>query len=165
MNSLKRKHEDVSVAAPWRTSSAADQEATAGPSDRPGMLISVDDGGVPSWINCLLDKMPRLSSAPEAPNIHNSLAISSPSDQGDEVVVPESITSTSASDSVTNTAAPSLSARAQKLANIQGEVGSDDKPKGKVRYGLDGNLEYFSEGEKTWGTCQYVSSFQNANSI
>ena len=48
---------------------------------------------------------------------------------------------------------PLLSARAQKRALIEGEVGSNDKAKGKVRYASDGTLEHCSEKSNTWGMC------------
>jgi len=50
---------------------------------------------------------------------------------------------------------PLLSARARKRAKVIGEIGSDDKAKGLVRYGLNGLLEHSSDEAKTWVAAVY----------
>ena len=47
------------------------------------------------------------------------------------------------------------SMRARRLANMQGEIGSDDKPKGSIRYSHDSSLEFWladrNQNDGTWG--------------
>jgi len=50
---------------------------------------------------------------------------------------------------------PILSARAQKRAKVIGDIGSDDKAKGLVRYRQDGSLEHFADHTKTWVVAVY----------
>ncbi|MCJ1244001.1 hypothetical protein MMC30_001198 [Trapelia coarctata] len=55
---------------------------------------------------------------------------------------------------------PILSARAQRRAKVTGEIGSDDKPKGLVRYGLDGTLEHSADDSKTWVAAIYHNNLR-----
>jgi len=44
-----------------------------------------------------------------------------------------------------------LSKRAMRLASIQGEIGSNEKAKGPIRYNMSGKLEYFFRSFEGWG--------------
>jgi len=78
------------------------------------------------------DKKPRLSTTLEVPNDEPTIA-----------------------KNTSNSSQLRLSARARRLSNIQGEIGSDDKPKGTVRYGINGSLEYYSKDITTWVPAVY----------
>lgn len=56
---------------------------------------------------------------------------------------------------------PVLSARAKRLANIQGEVGSDDKPKDIVRHNMNGSLDYYSKDNMTWVSAVYHNNLRS----